>query len=65
MEDAAEEEQEDAPTVPSAVILESVLLLVKSCQIMLLMSNHVIYVQSCFMSYDVKHVKSCHSCQIM
>jgi hypothetical protein len=64
--------QVGAPTVPSAVILKPVLLLVKSCQIMLLMSNHVLHVKSCysyqimlFMSNHVIHVKSCHSCQIM
>jgi hypothetical protein len=61
-----------APTVPSSVILESVLFLVKLCQIMLFMSNHDIHVKSCFlcqimsfMSNHVIHVKSCHSSQIM
>jgi hypothetical protein len=43
-----------------------------SCQIMSLMSNHVIHVKLChscqimsFMSNHVIDVKSCHSCQIM
>jgi hypothetical protein len=58
--------------VPLAVILESVLLLLKSCQIMSFMSKHVIQVKSChscqnmsFMSNHVIHDKSCLSCQIM
>jgi hypothetical protein len=46
--------------------------MVKSCPIMLLMSNHVIDVKSCysckfmfFMSNHVIHVKSSYLCQIM
>jgi hypothetical protein len=67
-----ENKQVGAPTVPSAVVLESVLFWVKSCQIMLVMSNHVIHVKSCyscqialFVSNHVIHFKSCYSCQII
>jgi hypothetical protein len=51
--------QVGAPTVPLAVILESVLFLVKSYQIMLFMSKHAIHIKTCNACQNMQFISNC------